>query len=344
MELATRLVAADPLNEDAHVLLLRAFAGTGDEVAVERQLSASVDLFRRELGVEPGPELVRGARSSGAARPADVGARSRGTAGARRIGRGRRERGSDRGRRSRPASTPSRARRDSGDAEIEAAALLALGSALVHATKGKDEEGAAALHRSIAAAETTGQRSIAASAHRELGYVEMLRGDYPRATDAGSAPAEELADGDPTRAREDPRRHRGLPRRRRVARPGGGGVRGVDPPRGVGGAARSSGRGRSAFLGRTHLLRNELDRAEETLDEACAAARSERWTAFIAYPEALRPRCGSATGDLDRAAEAFEHAFALGLPGERRVLGGVRGARARPAPRGARRPGRVRSR
>ena len=65
VELATRLVAADPLNEDAHVLLVRAFAGTGDEVAVERQLAASIDLFRRELGVEPGPGARRGrARSS----------------------------------------------------------------------------------------------------------------------------------------------------------------------------------------------------------------------------------------------------------------------------------------
>ena len=49
VELATRMVAADALNEDAHVLLIRAFAGTGDRVAVERQLAASIDLFRREL-------------------------------------------------------------------------------------------------------------------------------------------------------------------------------------------------------------------------------------------------------------------------------------------------------
>src|SRR5215510_120229 len=34
VELATRLVAVDALNEDAHALLIRAFAGTGDEVAV----------------------------------------------------------------------------------------------------------------------------------------------------------------------------------------------------------------------------------------------------------------------------------------------------------------------
>ena len=70
MELATRLVAADPLNEDAHVLLVRAFAATGDAVAVHRQLSASVDLFRRELGVEPGPELIEaGAIEVAAVRP-----------------------------------------------------------------------------------------------------------------------------------------------------------------------------------------------------------------------------------------------------------------------------------
>ena len=51
VELATRLVAADPLHEDGHVLLVRAFAATGDAAAVERQLTASVDLFRSELGV-----------------------------------------------------------------------------------------------------------------------------------------------------------------------------------------------------------------------------------------------------------------------------------------------------
>ena len=62
VDLATRLVGTDPLDEDAHVLLVRAFAATGDEVAVERQLNASADLFRRELGTEIGPELYQAAR------------------------------------------------------------------------------------------------------------------------------------------------------------------------------------------------------------------------------------------------------------------------------------------
>ena len=35
---ATRLVGADPLNEDAHVLLVRSFAAAGDETAVQEQL------------------------------------------------------------------------------------------------------------------------------------------------------------------------------------------------------------------------------------------------------------------------------------------------------------------
>ena len=62
VELATRLVSTDPLDEDAHVLLVRAFAATGDEIAVERQLTASADLFRRELGNDLGPELYEAAR------------------------------------------------------------------------------------------------------------------------------------------------------------------------------------------------------------------------------------------------------------------------------------------
>src|SRR5204862_6344312 len=62
VELAARLVGAEPLNEDAHVLLVRSFASTGDEVAVERQLSASSELFQRELGVPPGPEVYEAAR------------------------------------------------------------------------------------------------------------------------------------------------------------------------------------------------------------------------------------------------------------------------------------------
>jgi hypothetical protein len=133
--------AADALNEDAHVLLIRAFAGTGDRIAAERQLAASIDLFRRELDIEPGPELAeaaviepgRASPSVGAGRPAlqaliesgeaavNAGAIEAGLANLRDAVAGSRE---------------------ASETQREAAAQLALGSALVHASRGKGEEGA----------------------------------------------------------------------------------------------------------------------------------------------------------------------------------------------------------
>jgi DNA-binding SARP family transcriptional activator/tetratricopeptide (TPR) repeat protein len=309
VELATRLVAADPLNEDGHVLLVRAFAATGDGVAVERQVSASVDLFRRELGVDPGPELMEAGTIDVVDRPpADVGAGRASLAalvesGDAAVNAGAIEAGLES---LRNAVAGARA---SGDIEIETAALLSLGSALIHATKGKDEEGAAALHRSITAAETTGQRSVAASAHRELGYVELLRGDYPRAA-VWLRTAQELGGGDPLE----------LARIQAVRGTCLGDVGSHDQAAEAYGEsialADSLGNLKQrawamAFLGRTQLLRNELGAAEATLQEACAAARDARWTAFIACPEALAAEVWVRTGDLDRANEAFEHAFAL---------------------------------
>ncbi len=307
--LATRLVAADPLNEDAHVLLVRAFAGTGDEVAIERQLSASVDLFRRELGVEPGPELAEAARTE-TTRPAPTPGGGPAAlqalleSGEAAVSAGAIEAGVE-GLRNAVAGA-----RESGQTGIEAAALLALGSALVHATKGKDEEGAAALHRSIAAADAMGQPALAASAHRELGYVEVLRGDYLRARTLLRA-AEDLADGDPLE----------LARIRAVAGTCLADVGAHDQATAALQEsirlAASTGQPKQeawsmAMLGRTHLLRNELGHAEEMLERAQELTRSERWTAFLAYPEALSAEVWVRRGDLDRAAEVFEHAFALG--------------------------------
>jgi DNA-binding SARP family transcriptional activator len=59
--LATRLLDLETFDEDAHELLLRAFAATGDRDAVARQLAASEALFRKELGVAPGPAVYRAA-------------------------------------------------------------------------------------------------------------------------------------------------------------------------------------------------------------------------------------------------------------------------------------------
>jgi len=311
VELATRLVAVAPLDEDAHTLLIRAFAGTGDAIAVQRQLSASVDLFERELGVQPGPELAEAARMDGPPSRTDGGAGGGRTAarallesGEAAVSAGAVQAGVDGLRR---AVTASQA---AGDRALEAMAQLSLGTALIHATKGKDEEGAAALHRSIAAAETSGERAVAAAAHRELGYVDLLRGDYVRAGTWFGA-AEELA-GDDLVELSKIHAVRGA----RYADAGAHDLAVEALDRSIELAVETGQTKQEAWstamLGRTHLLRNELQLAEQTLERGIELTAAERWTTFAAYPEALRAEVWVRLGDLDRAAEAFEHAFALG--------------------------------
>jgi len=309
VDLATRLVAAAPLDEDAHALLIRAFAGTGDAIAVKRQLSASTDLFRRELGVEPGSELVEAARMDVPPPRADAGGGRAAVrvlleSGEAAVSAGAVEAGVDGLRNAIAAGRASR------DRALEATALLSLGTALIHATKGKDEEGAAALHRSIAAAEAGGERAVAASAHRELGYVELLRGDYVRAG-TWLLTAEELADGDPV---ELSKIH--AVRGARFADAGAHDLAVEALGRSIllaGATGQTKQEAWStAMLGRTRLLRNELEPAEAALERAIELTAAERWTTFAAFPEALLAEVWVRRGDLDRAAEAFEHAFALG--------------------------------
>jgi DNA-binding SARP family transcriptional activator/predicted negative regulator of RcsB-dependent stress response len=309
IELATRLVGAEPLSEDAHVLLVRAFAATGDEEAVERQLTASIDLFRRELGSELAPELYEAARmetrpatapaassapgvhalleSGGAA--VDAGAVDVGIAGLR---------------------DAVHAARAADEPQLEAAALVALGTALVHAAKGRDEEGSAALHRAIMVADRAGVRPLAAAAHRELGYVEYLRGEYPRGTLLLRA-ASDLARDDPVeRARIQVVVGIGWSDVGSHARATEAFGEAIDL------AERAGDRRLLAWAlachGRTLVERDDLDAAEEELARASELSRAERWTAFLPFPEALLAEVWIRRGRCDRASQALDHAFALG--------------------------------
>jgi DNA-binding SARP family transcriptional activator len=306
--LATRMVAIDALDEDAHALLIRAFAGTGDEVAAQRQLAASIDLFRRELGVDPTTDLQRAAHVEPPA-PSSI---SEGRAALQALvesGQAAVSAGAVRAgvETLRNAVATSRER---GETELEAAALLALGSALAHATSGYDEEGSTALHRCVTVAESVQARAISGAAHRELGYVELLRGDYLRA-ETWLRTAETLADGDPLELA----RIRGLTgaslsdkgahEQAAVAL-----HEAIDLAESVGQVKQQAWS--LTFLGRSHLLWNRLEDADRTLARAREMARTQRWTAFLAFPEALSAEVWVRQGDLDRAADAFEHAYALG--------------------------------
>jgi DNA-binding SARP family transcriptional activator len=302
---ATRLVGADPLNPDAHVLVVRCFAAAGDETAVQEQLTTSRELFRAELGLDLASELYEAARMATrdpAAARGPAAARAMIESGESAVGAGAVDAGVRELREAAEAAT--------GDPSIQAVAWCALGTALVHATKGRDEEGAAALHRAIRAAESVGDRRTLASAHRELGYVEVLRAEYARSAVWLRRAAELAADDDLEMSKV-----------RSV-----GGVALADQGmhdqaavefRASIDLAKSVEHGRQlawshAFMGRVRLLRDELDEAEDSLSAALEHGRAERWTAFLPFPEALLAEVWIRRGMLDQAAETFEHAFTLG--------------------------------
>jgi tetratricopeptide (TPR) repeat protein len=81
--------------------------------------------------------------------------------------------------------------------------------------------------------------------------------------------------------------------------------------------ARSVGHGKqtawsTCVLGRSLLQQWDLDGAEASLQEGIELARVQRWTAFLAFPEALLAEAWVRQGRMDEAGVAFEHAFALG--------------------------------
>jgi DNA-binding SARP family transcriptional activator len=305
-ELAAQLVSDDPLDQSGQELLIRCLARAGRREAAAQQLAACESLFRRELGVAPGPELRSAASEADRPAAGAVGDRDAALgqleAGAAALDAGAVEPGVQI---LREACAEAAA---SGDASLEARGLAALGSALVHSLRGRDEEGAARLHEALQLAEGCGERAIAAVACRELGYIDVQAGRGPSAG-RWLTRATALAEGNEERcavlgvrgmALSD-RAHYGAALdllNRSVAR------------------AERCGRRRQAawslsLIGRVHMLRGELSLALPRLDESLALVAAERWTAFRPWPEALRAEASLLMGRPDEAAERLDHAFRL---------------------------------
>ena len=308
-DLAARLVQSDPLDEGHQVLLIRSLATAGDGIGASRQAARCTELFRRELGIEPSPAVAEAARTVTAAPTAGpvggrAAARAQLEAGDAAIVAGALDAGLQCLRRAVADA------RSVGDPELEAAALLALGSALVHVSRGRDEEAATALHETLAVAERHGLDSAAAAAARELGYVEFLQARYERA-EAWFARGLRLAVLDPAErgrigsvlgsVRSDTAHY----------------ARAADTLAEACDLSEGAGDGRRlayslSMLGRVQLLTGELDAAAATLDASLARMRRESWAAFAPWPEALRGDVDVARGDLEAALPRYEHAFALG--------------------------------
>jgi DNA-binding SARP family transcriptional activator len=302
IDLAARLVAMNAFEENHQELLIRAYAATGDREAAARQLAACVELFRRELGVEPGPTVVEAANATGTGATATAvtgraAARAQLDAGEAAIGAGAIDAGLECLRR---AAAEAHA---SGDLELKARALLALGSALAHAARGRDEEASAALHGAIVIAERIERGDLAAAAHRQLAWVDVLRARFARArvridqarTAGGTDPFDVGLEGAIQYQQGSYRDGFAMLERALAA---------TDDPR-----------LQAMALGELGLIRfvlGEHRAARESLEAALERTRWLAWNAYLPYPEAMVGLLDLAEGDSTAARDRLEHAFALG--------------------------------
>ncbi|HEY5633901.1 MAG TPA: BTAD domain-containing putative transcriptional regulator [Burkholderiaceae bacterium] len=306
-ELAGRLVQLNPLDENYQALLVRSLGAAGDGVGAARQAAACRELFQRELGVQPGESLELAMRTSTAAPTAApatgrAGVLAQLDAGKAAIEAGVLEAG---------LQCLRRAIREAdalGDAVLRARARIALGGALVHAARGRDEEGATALHEALAVGEKAAP-SLAAAACRELGYVEFLRGRYERALGWLRRAAPLAGDDRTERARIAAVHGAVLSDTARYAAAAAS-LRDALALAEAAGDARQTAYVQS-MLGRVHLMCGDLDAAATALDGSLALARKE-WTAFVPWPQSLRAEVDLARGEIDAASERLEHAYALG--------------------------------
>lgn len=302
-DLAARLVALNPYDENFQALLVRSLAVGGRGIEAARQAAKCRELFRTELSVEPGPALdaalatMTSAPTTSAAtgRPAVLAQLEAGEAA---IGAGALEAGLQCLRRAvADAATL-------GDGALTAQGFALLGSALVHAARGSDEEGATALHHALTCAGA--EPATLAQALCELAYIEFLHGRYDR-VEVWLARAEAVTTDPAQRAA-------GLTVRGSTLSDQGRYPAALHALGDALGLARDERR-RSyvlSMIGRVHLLRGELDTAAEALDEALARATGAGWTTFVPWPESLRAEIDLQCGDVEAAQTRLEHAFALG--------------------------------
>jgi len=309
VKLARKLVEVEPLNESYQALLIRSLAASGDRDDARAQLEACRALLMKELGVEPGPD-VRNAVDAQVASPlrkemvGSASARAHMDAGEAAIAAGAVDVGLNS---LRSAAADAQA---VGQASLEAQALLALGSSLIHAPRGRDEEGSVVLHRAIEVASQAGLERVVAGARRELGYVEMLAARYDRSRSWLEHALESVGDdvGEEAMIRavlgacwsdtaHYPEAITELNRSLALAEEIGAGKQIAFT---------------CAFLGRVQLLTGDVDQARSSALRAKLTAEQEGWTSFVAWPESFVGDCLLTEGDVEGAADAYEHAFALG--------------------------------
>lgn len=308
VSLASRLVARDPMDENAQELLVRCLATSGQHAAAVEQADHAARVIRRELGVELSPSVRRAAEVTpgSLSLPPHAGgaaARAQLDAGRAAISAGAVEAGLDCLRRAAVDAENVR------DRHLHVEALVELGGALVHSVRGRDEEGAAVLHAALASGRDAGDSRVIAQACRELGFIDVQAGRRER---AGHWLNEATAHADDDDAEL-------------AAILGVCGMNLSDCARygeamttieeSVARADRVGARRQQAWsmslIARVHALRGDHAGAREVLDRCLEIVHDERWTAFSPWPETLRGDVDLAEREFDSARDRYTHAFTL---------------------------------
>ncbi|MBK5115814.1 MAG: SARP family transcriptional regulator [Thermoleophilia bacterium] len=308
--LARRLVELDPYDENFQELLIRSYAQAGDKRAADEQLRSCRELFRRELVSEPNESLIRAAEEpsegSEESPPIRLSVQQAASvlleAGEAAAAAGATD-----------AAIPSLRRAvslayDADETEVEARALFALGSVLVHGVRGRDEEGSSILRRAAELAEESGLAELRVSAVRELSYIDALAGRYSRCerrlleASSLSASDRELAAVESVRAMAAGDRGAHDKTLEHTAKSTELAERGGDLQRMAFALS---------FAGRSHLLQRDLQAARTSLERSLAIVGETDWLAFASWPETWLAEAQLLEGDVEGARTRVERAFAL---------------------------------
>lgn len=307
LQLASSLSGLDPLNEDHEALLLRCLKAAGDDAAADAHASTFAARLQRELGVAPGPVIAaaledddRGDHVAPGVEASAIAARIESAELAVRSGH------LESGLEGLRACVTTAFAIDRVD--LQARALVAAGSALVHTERSRHAEGSALLHQAMPLAESLQDAPMKATIHRELAWVEFMAGHYDRARRwIYRAPADAL---------EDPVTRSGaLWILGKAAMETGNYQESIEL---LGSSVAQARKGddpvRLAFsltsLGRSHLLLRDLASAAACLDEAIRVVRFAGLARLAALPEAFLGEVHIYLGELDKATDVLDHSLA----------------------------------
>lgn len=308
LTLARAMVDTAPLEEGPHVLLVKALVAGGDQAAAERHVDDTEAAFERELGFAPGPALRAAARPAVTPSTAGVSsvatANSLLTAGLSAVAAGAATAGIEH---LRAAAT---AAEGTGDRSLEATCLFELGTALVHAVRGYDDEGSILLEQARAVATEAGDEETAVKALAELAYVDVLAARRETAA-ARLAEAWDLSE-------RYPKVRASVAAYDAVHLSDWGQLdaaldrfdEAIDLCRETGSVRR--GIWAMACAARTAYLAGWIPASERWAKEAQRQAQSERWTAIRPWPEAWHAHARLAKGEDPAAVRAdLESTYAL---------------------------------